>query len=85
MKNPIKLLVLFALLLVPLALVACGDDDDGDGQTSDVQPGDNDGDSFVSAGGIRTSKGLTAAAQNAGFGSNNVSGDDGAEFPESRV
>lgn len=59
MKRLLRYTALAVLLIVPLALVACGgDDDDGGGG------GDNGG----STSRITTSKGLTLAAINAGFG-----------------
>ena len=79
MKRLLRYTALLMLLLVPLALVACGDDDDDGGGSTNVDTSD-DGDSFVSSGEIRTSKGLTQAALNAGFGSSNAGSDDGAEL-----
>lgn len=68
MKRLLRYTALAVLLIVPLALVACGGDDDD---------GDSGGDNGGSTSRITTSKGLTLPAINAGFG--NLGGGTGGE------
>ena len=71
MKTAHYGLLLAALLSLTALVAACGsddDDDNGDSQASDTPSDERDGNVSETSGEITTTKGLSVAAVNAGFG-----------------